>query len=57
MKRNLYLASAGLLLIALWSRGALAAQADAWKAEVQAFERAERRRLGLDERNFAAHLE
>ncbi len=33
MKRNFYLAGAVLMLIALWSRGALAAQADAWKAD------------------------
>jgi len=33
MKRNFYLAGAVLILIALWSRGALAAQADAWKAD------------------------
>ena len=33
MKGHLYLAGVGLILIALWSRGALAAQADAWKAE------------------------
>ena len=33
MKRNFYLAGALLILIALWSRGALAAQADAWKAD------------------------
>ncbi|HET9548622.1 MAG TPA: extracellular solute-binding protein [Candidatus Binatia bacterium] len=33
MKRNFYLAGALLMLIALWSRGALAAQADAWKAD------------------------
>ena len=33
MKGHLYLAGVGLILIALWSRGALAAQADAWKAD------------------------
>ncbi len=33
MKRNLYLAIVGLILITLWSRGALAAQADAWKTD------------------------
>jgi iron(III) transport system substrate-binding protein len=33
MKRHFYLAGAVLILIALWSRGALAAQADAWKAD------------------------
>ena len=44
MKRNFYLAGAVLILIALWSRGALAAQADAWKADWEKERRSRQRR-------------